>query len=200
MKRRLLGFTIIELLIVIVIIGILATVTIVAYNGAQARGRDTRRQTDVANLIKAMELYYSETGSYPTPASTDVSVTGATWGTQWYASSATSWTNAFGTALQSQKAIDTMPVDPKNNAGAVFSANNYQYAYTTSKSGTNPCSAAYGQYYAIIYKLEAGSPQQKIDNGQMPTSDPRYNCATDTSGIKALLAANPTYSYYVVIR
>ncbi len=42
------GFTIVELLIVIVVIGILAAITIVAYNGVQSRARTTTYQTDVA--------------------------------------------------------------------------------------------------------------------------------------------------------
>ncbi len=44
------GFTIVELLIVIVIIGILAALVIVAYNGIQARASDTKRVTDMQNV------------------------------------------------------------------------------------------------------------------------------------------------------
>ena len=51
------GFTIVELLIVIVVIGILAAITIVAYNGIQQRGRDTQRKSDVAAITKALKLY-----------------------------------------------------------------------------------------------------------------------------------------------
>ena len=53
------GFTIVELIVVIVVIAILATITIISYNGVQARTRDDRRLTDVANIEKAMELYES---------------------------------------------------------------------------------------------------------------------------------------------
>ena len=45
------GFTIVELLIVIVVIGILAAITIVAYNGVQARANDTRMKT-IANQLE----------------------------------------------------------------------------------------------------------------------------------------------------
>lgn len=48
------GFTIVELLIVIVVIGILAAITIVAYNGIQTRARDTKIKNDVALLVKAV--------------------------------------------------------------------------------------------------------------------------------------------------
>lgn len=51
------GFTIVELLIVIVVIGILAAITIVAYNGLQARAKDAQRVNDVDTITKALELY-----------------------------------------------------------------------------------------------------------------------------------------------
>lgn len=51
------GFTIVELLIVIVVIGILAAITIVAYSGMQARARDTIRINDLAQVQRAMNFY-----------------------------------------------------------------------------------------------------------------------------------------------
>lgn len=48
------GFTIVELLIVIVIIGILAAITVVAYNGVQTRAQETKIKTDIATLVKAV--------------------------------------------------------------------------------------------------------------------------------------------------
>jgi len=48
------GFTIVELLIVIVVIGILATITIVAYNGISTKAKVTRANTELAYLQKAI--------------------------------------------------------------------------------------------------------------------------------------------------
>ncbi len=59
------GFTIVELLIVIVVIGILAAITIVAFNGVQVRGRDVARTSDVKSLQKAIEMYKADQGNYP---------------------------------------------------------------------------------------------------------------------------------------
>lgn len=56
-KRRQFGFTIVELLIVIVVIGILAAITIVAYNGIQARATNTKQ-------IAAATAYYTLFQSY----------------------------------------------------------------------------------------------------------------------------------------
>lgn len=58
------GFTIVELLIVIVIIAILAAITIVAYNGIQARARDSTRKNDIAQLAKVTKLYAVDKGDY----------------------------------------------------------------------------------------------------------------------------------------
>ena len=64
-KNKQSGFTIVELLIVIVIIGILAAITIVAYNGIQDRSKYAREQSDMSNLNKLINLYYVDNGSYP---------------------------------------------------------------------------------------------------------------------------------------
>ncbi|HUC94570.1 MAG TPA: prepilin-type N-terminal cleavage/methylation domain-containing protein [Candidatus Saccharimonadales bacterium] len=59
------GFTLVELLVVITILGILATVGLVAFTSAQTRGRDTERKSDLKQLSNALELYFSDHGSYP---------------------------------------------------------------------------------------------------------------------------------------
>jgi prepilin-type N-terminal cleavage/methylation domain-containing protein len=63
------GFTIVELLIVIVIIAILAAITIVAYNGIQSRGKTSAAQAAAVNADKKAELYFTETSGYPTAPS-----------------------------------------------------------------------------------------------------------------------------------
>jgi len=64
------GFTIVELLIVIVVIGILAAITIVAYNGVQNRSYDTTVQSDLSNMAKKIELEAVDQGSYVIPTAT----------------------------------------------------------------------------------------------------------------------------------
>ncbi len=51
-----LGFTIVELLIVIVVIGILAAITIVAFNGVQERARIQKANSDLNTLVKAIQV------------------------------------------------------------------------------------------------------------------------------------------------
>lgn len=59
------GFTIVELLIVIVVIGILAAISIVAYNGIQARASMPTKETAMSNVHKLFELHRIEHGAYP---------------------------------------------------------------------------------------------------------------------------------------
>jgi len=59
------GFTIVELLIVIVVIGILAAITIVAFNGVQQRARVATLQSDLKNAATQIGIIYADTGMYP---------------------------------------------------------------------------------------------------------------------------------------
>ncbi len=59
------GFTLVELIIVIVVIGILAAIILVAYNGVTANAKDTARIAKIKEISKAIELYQATNGYYP---------------------------------------------------------------------------------------------------------------------------------------
>lgn len=65
MKRTNSGFTIVELLIVIVVIGILAAITIVAYNGIQQRAANNNTIQVANTWVKALKLYKADNGRWP---------------------------------------------------------------------------------------------------------------------------------------
>lgn len=68
------GFTIVELLIVIVVIGILATVTVVAYNGVQRNTQHAAIQADLRSFGIIMERQKIENGSYPATLTADMGI------------------------------------------------------------------------------------------------------------------------------
>ena len=74
MSRNRSGFTIVELLIVIVVVGILASITVAAYGGVQKRAGNIRRISDIKNVAAIVKSYYAQNGSYPTTGSAVTSV------------------------------------------------------------------------------------------------------------------------------
>ncbi|MBC7868728.1 prepilin-type N-terminal cleavage/methylation domain-containing protein [Candidatus Saccharibacteria bacterium] len=68
--RKQLGFTIVELLIVIVVIGILAAISIVAYTGIQTRAQAAAVTSALGQTNKKLALYLVDNGTYPPDLST----------------------------------------------------------------------------------------------------------------------------------
>lgn len=68
LHRKQQGFTIVELLIVIVVIGILAALVVTTFTGIQQKARDTERQTDIKAIHGQLEAYYAQNGAYPAMA------------------------------------------------------------------------------------------------------------------------------------
>lgn len=93
------GFTIVELLIVVVVIAILAAITIVSYNGIQQRAASAAVQSEVSSLAKRAETLKSQSSTDTYPATQGEVVTGTTYGTTRYIYDAS--TNTF--CIQSKK-------------------------------------------------------------------------------------------------
>lgn len=59
------GFTLVELLVVIVIIGVLAGLALVSLQGARKLARDGKRKADLEQIRSALEMYRADNGQYP---------------------------------------------------------------------------------------------------------------------------------------
>jgi len=60
------GFTLIEIMVVILILGLLATIVVQSLRGATDRAKRTKAEADIAELKTALDRYYLDNGSYPT--------------------------------------------------------------------------------------------------------------------------------------
>ncbi len=123
------AFTLVELLVVIAIIGVLSTLSVVAFNSARTKARDTRRLSDVRQIGMALELYYNDKGVYPAPPiPTGTPITGL-------CLSNLGISSTCGAIVYLQK----IPSDPLPNI-------NYTYSYLNS-----------GESYRLGFNLEQGS-------------------------------------------
>ena len=100
------GFTLIEILIVVAIIGILASVVLVGLGPLQRQGRDARRISDLKQVQTGLELFYNRNCEYP---------------------SATTWGDLKTTLEGANVGITNIPVDPNPNRDYYYGTDNTTY-------------------------------------------------------------------------
>jgi prepilin-type N-terminal cleavage/methylation domain-containing protein len=149
------GFTIVELLIVIVVIAILATISIVAYNGIQSRARDSARLNNAKDITGSLERYYVFNGNYPNPTSLNGS----------WEQSDTETAGNFMEYLTSYGFPSGTPLDPTNS-----STSGHRYSYYRYGAGSYGCDASRGNFYVFgITRMDSAS-------GRHPQS-PGFSCS-----------------------
>jgi prepilin-type N-terminal cleavage/methylation domain len=115
------GFTIVELLIVIVVIGILALLVITTYSGIQAKARNSKRQTDIQSVQTQLEAFFSQNGYYPSLGNMNDST----------------WLDTNMKSLDQNALID--PSNPTNSKTLVGTPTDKQYSYAVTQSDGSSC-------------------------------------------------------------
>ncbi len=151
--RKQSGFTIIELLIVIAIIGILATLVLTNFQGAQAKSRDTTRQTDINSIYQKLEEFYNENGGYPNEDLTNTVLPGIDQG---------ALEDADGTGIV--EAFDTATTDP-GQPTLPGNTNEYLYSAWECANAVSTPGTLCGKYYLATYLEQdtAGFRKQSLN-------------------------------------
>jgi len=156
------GFSLIELLIVIAIVGILAGIVYVNFGGSSSAGRDAQRVTDLRNLQSAIEQYKQKYGRYPERG---CSVSGNTFATE------TSCPGSYISGL-APEFIPRLPSDPRRDTGV-------GYAYLTNADGT-------------VYKLMADRTVESeivTDSHSFKSCDILHNNGSDNLNVAGWCSA-----------
>jgi len=149
------GFTLMELLIVMVILSILVAIATGTYATSSKRGRDNRRKNDLRSVATALETYYSDKGRYPTGVGGVMMGCGAgdtgacSWG-----DSGSGFTDQYGTLY-----MVLIPSDPIDS----------QTYYYVSSSGTD---------YKLYAKLENA---YDAGDGVLQSGYASTNCSSDSN-------------------
>jgi prepilin-type N-terminal cleavage/methylation domain-containing protein len=139
------GFTLIELMVVITIIGLLASIVLSSLSGARSKARDAVRVEEMQQVEKALELYHLSRGMYPFP---DVDGCGG-----WDVGNQTlPFLNGVG--METYFGGGKAPVDMSQQG------NCYGFRYYFYPAGSYGCPVSRGSFYVLgITNMEsAGSP------------------------------------------
>jgi type II secretion system protein G len=167
------GFTLIEILVVVAIIGILSSVVLASLYTARIKANDVRRKSDLHQIVTALELYNTKNGSYPTTGATAPN-NSATYSTQ-----ASGWLSA----LVADGDLPGAPKDPVNVDKGPWcwsSATGKNTIYTYASDGT---------HYILCGWMENTSDTQTLQNRDVP------NPWNTSQGLKA----NWGYSAYNIV-
>lgn len=134
LKQSKTGFTFVELLVIITIIGLLASIVLVSLNSARVKARDTKRMSDLLGVQLALEMYYKKYNTYK------VAETGYNGcGCGWLAYEGGSYAKSVTRGLQEEGFLGTPIVDdPTQSPGYMIYLCENAQAYAISATKENP--------------------------------------------------------------
>lgn len=147
------GFTIIELLVVAIIIGILAGLVATTYGGVQAKNRNSDREANLDSLQAQLETYYAQYSKYPTLAN----INDANW-------RKTNVKDLASGAVQDprwNKDITDCTSDGKAILSSSPAKNCYAYQVTTAEGASCDNDKAVCAQYTLTAQLEGGDKYVK---------------------------------------
>ncbi len=148
-RNFLTGFTLVELLVVISIIGLLSSVVFASLNNARMKARDAKRLSDMKQIQTALELYYDKYGFYPNPRSSGTGAYNETAVCSWDVSSYDQNGDGypFLRPLADEGFLSPVPVDPRQ--GTVNICSGFRYVYYRYYAGYRGCDPSLGDFYVL---------------------------------------------------
>lgn len=142
------GFTIVELLVVIVVIGILASISVVGYNGIQQRAKSAAWVNAVASWEKILHLYRADNGTWPNTGGYLVCLGDGFTAGDGYAADQCLWSNPAGIAASSSATI---------NSGIASSVGSTPTVVLPEISTIDPTNSNREAYVrGVVYNYQAG--------------------------------------------
>lgn len=143
-KKHFFGFTLIEMLVVVAIFAILASLVLARVTSAKANARDAKRVESIRQLENALDLYKNSNNSYPV-CNPEVVINGAS--------------DCLSAFLISAGAMSRTPVDPTGEGiGTCGQVDSFVYCYQSAD----------GISYAIRYHLETSTIKPSGWYNEMP--------------------------------
>ncbi len=168
------GFTLVELLVVVGIIGLLATILLANFNSARQRARDTQRLTDLKKIQTAIEVYKADNQQYPCFNAGDCA---GLYG----------WAMTSGLPGFSPTYLQTIPQDPLVGSACP----GYLYWHSGDRS----------QYILFAMLENANDPRATAVKSAPPLGAPPFGtCVSGCKSFKVNLGtcSGTTYNYWVL--